>query len=444
MRLAIAAAACTSLGLNLAILSASLLPTHPQEVKHSLKQCCREANLTGLVIFLDCDDLNREDANRTSAILQFVEGFKFLLIIGSQERQRQRERPIVTFEVGQLALVEKRKIWQSYLEPVAADLNGQVERLAAQFNLSPATIKAACLSVKGREDKSEIGEVLWDFCRTQSRPQLEDLAQRIETHATWEDLILPEEKKEILRDILTHVRQQAKVYEEWEFAKQGSRGLGITALFSGQSGTGKTMAAEVLAWELRLDLYRIDLSAVVSKYIGETEKNLRRIFDAAEGGGTILLFDEADALFGKRTQVKDSHDRHANVEVSYLLQRMEAYRGLAILTTNLKDSLDVAFLRRLRFSVDFPFPDTEARMQIWERIFPKGTPTDSLDFKKLSLLNASGGNIRSIALNAAFIAAEAREPVMMKHILQATQNEYVKLGRILTDREIRGWVRAGN
>ena len=177
------------------------------------------------------------------------------------------------------------------------------------------------------------------------------------TAAVWDDLVLPEAQKRLLREIAAHVRQRLKVYETWGFGHRSSRGLGISALFAGPSGTGKTMAAEVLANELRLDLYRIDLSQVVSKYIGETEKNLRRVFDAAEDGGAILLFDEADALFGKRSEVKDSHDRYANIEVSYLLQRMEAYRGLAILTTNMKDALDTAFLRRIRFVVQFPFPE---------------------------------------------------------------------------------------
>jgi SpoVK/Ycf46/Vps4 family AAA+-type ATPase len=199
------------------------------------------------------------------------------------------------------------------------------------------------------------------------------------------------------------------------------------------------MAAEVLAHALDLDLYRIDLSAVVSKYIGETEKNLRRIFDAAEEGGAILLFDEADALFGKRSEVKDSHDRYANIEVSYLLQRMEAYRGLAILTTNLKSALDTAFLRRIRFIVQFPFPDATQRQQIWERIFPRTTPTDGLDYSRLAQLSVAGGNIRNIALNAAFLAAGADGPIRMEHLLQAARNEYAKLERTLTDAEIRGW-----
>jgi SpoVK/Ycf46/Vps4 family AAA+-type ATPase len=243
-----------------------------------------------------------------------------------------------------------------------------------------------------------------------------------------------------LRDIAAHVRQRAKVYEGWGFAGKSGRGLGISALFAGASGTGKTMAADVLARELRLDLYRIDLSSVVSKYIGETEKNLRRVFDAAEAGGAILLFDEADALFGKRSDVKDSHDRYANMEVSYLLQRMEAYRGLAILTTNLKDALDTAFLRRIRFIVRFPFPDATQRAEIWQRIFPSQTPTEDLDVKKLAKLNVAGGNIRNIALNAAFFAADAGEPVGMKHLLRAAQSEYVKLERPLTDAEVKGWV----
>jgi SpoVK/Ycf46/Vps4 family AAA+-type ATPase len=199
------------------------------------------------------------------------------------------------------------------------------------------------------------------------------------------------------------------------------------------------MAGEVLANELRLDLYRIDLSAVVSKYIGETEKNLRRVFDAAETGGAILLFDEADALFGRRSEVKDSHDRYANIEVSYLLQRMEAYRGLAILTTNQKQALDPAFLRRIRFVVQFPFPDNAQRAGIWRRIFPKETPTRDLVPAKLARLNIAGGNIRNIALNAAFLAADDQQPVAMRHIARAARGEYSKLEKPLTDAEIGGW-----
>ncbi len=286
---------------------------------------------------------------------------------------------------------------------------------------------------------STLVEHLWHACLSYARPKLEELAQPIRTQVTWDDLVLPDKEKQILQTITAQVRQRAKVYEKWGFANKGQRGLGISVLFAGSSGTGKTLAAEMLANELHLDLYRIDLSSVVSKYIGETEKNLRRIFDAAEMGGAILLFDEADALFGKRSEVKDSHDRYANMEVAYLLQRMESYRGLAILTSNLKNSLDQAFLRRLRFVVQFPFPDAMQRAEIWQRVFPKLTPTDNLSYQKLAKLNVPGGNIRNIALNAAFLAADADLPVQMQHILQSAQSEYIKLERPLTEAEIKGW-----
>ena len=236
------------------------------------------------------------------------------------------------------------------------------------------------------------------------------------------------------------MRQRNLVYEQWGFSSKSARGLGISALFAGVSGTGKTMAAGIVARELQLDLYRIDLSAVVSKYIGETEKNLRRVFDAAETGGVVLLFDEADALFSKRNDVKDSHDRYANMEVSYLLQRMEAYRGLAILTTNLKDSIDPAFLRRIRFITRFEFPSAAERMQIWQRIFPAQLPTEDLNYRKLSKLNIAGGNIRNIALTAAFLAAEEGSAVKMKHLLESAQSEFAKLERPIPPAEVRGWV----
>jgi SpoVK/Ycf46/Vps4 family AAA+-type ATPase len=200
------------------------------------------------------------------------------------------------------------------------------------------------------------------------------------------------------------------------------------------------MAAEVLARELELDLYRIDLSQVVNKYIGETEKNLRRVFDAADASGAILLFDEADTLFGKRSEVRDSHDRYANIEVGYLLQRMESYRGLAILTTNLKSVLDPSFLRRIRFAVQFPFPDVTQRAEIWRRVFPPQTPLQALDCTRLARLAVTGGNIRAIAMNAAFLAADAGEPVGMTHLLRAAQGECTKLERPLGVSEVAGWV----
>jgi SpoVK/Ycf46/Vps4 family AAA+-type ATPase len=213
-----------------------------------------------------------------------------------------------------------------------------------------------------------------------------------------------------------------------------NRGLGISALFAGESGTGKTMAAEVIANDLELDLYCIDLSGVVSKYIGETEKNLRKLFDAAEDSGAIIFFDEADALFGKRSEIKDSHDRYANIEINYLLQRMESYRGVAILATNMKSALDQAFVRRLRFIVDFPFPGVEERLAIWQHIFPAGTPLEQdFDFGRLARLNLAGGNIHNVAINAAFLAARHNSPVTMPLVLSAARDEFRKLERPAKD-----------
>jgi SpoVK/Ycf46/Vps4 family AAA+-type ATPase len=229
------------------------------------------------------------------------------------------------------------------------------------------------------------------------------------------------------------------VYEEWGFGKRLSRGRGISALFTGPPGTGKTMAAEILAGHLALDLYRIDLSSVVSKYIGETEKNLRKVFDAAERGGAILFFDEADALFGKRTEVKDSHDRHANVEINYLLQRMEEYGGLAILATNRKSDLDPAFLRRIRFLVAFPFPTIDDRRRIWQTVFPPDTPLGPLDYDALARLEVAGGNIRNIAVNAAFLAAADDEAVTMEDVMRAARHEYRKIDKLPGRAEFGGY-----
>ncbi|NEO83621.1 MAG: ATP-binding protein [Spirulina sp. SIO3F2] len=369
------------------------------------------------------------------------------LIILTEQRLTLAHPVVMTFDVVGLQYDEQLDLWQAAWhdgEEPDSFANDVLARLASQFRLSDAMIQTVSTAVREEmiDDGNSQGAVsdrLWEFCRLQARPQLEGLAQRLNVRATWDDLILPEREKTMLHQIMIHVRRQAKVYQQWGFADQNQRGLGLTALFAGASGTGKTTAAEILAHELKLDLFRIDLSAVMSKYIGETEKNLRRIFDAAEVGGAILLFDEADALFGKRTQVKDSHDRHANIEVSYLLQRMEAYQGLAILTTNLKDNLDQAFLRRLRFVLNFPYPKPTERSKIWARVFPRATPTHALDVELLGQLDVTGGNIKAIALNAAFIAAEQDEPVKMKHILAAARMEYLKLGRSLTKAETQYW-----
>lgn len=442
---AIAAAACNALELNLYTLSAYALPSSPAEFEALIRLWEREAILSGSALLLDCDDSDTSDAARERAIAHLSETVSGIVIVSSRERRQLLQRPVVSLDVRKPTTSEQRSAWKNALGTTAQSLNGKVETLVSQFSLSVAAISSASAEVLGQLPPTdmmasdELQTLLWDTCRTQARPRLDDLAQHIEPAATWNELVLPDLQCQVLRDIAIHVKQRATVYETWGFASRGARGLGISALFAGASGTGKTMAAEVLANELRLDLYRIDLSQVVSKYIGETEKNLRRVFDAAEEGGAILLFDEADALFGKRSEVKDSHDRYANIEVSYLLQRMEAYRGLAILTTNLKNALDTAFLRRIRFIVQFPFPDAAQRAEIWRHIFPANTPTEGLDMTRLARLNVTGGNIRNIALNAAFLAADAQEPVRMTHLLRAARSEYTKLEKAPTEAEIGGW-----
>ncbi|MDY6784814.1 MAG: ATP-binding protein [Cyanobacteriota bacterium] len=442
---AIASSICTQLGLQLHALSSYLLLLNPSNIKHTLKLWERQAKTSKLALLIDADELAEGEMGKPSSLPLILRQLSCPTIVTGRDRAVSENRSCATFDIPKPSPGEQLVVWQETLGEKATQLNGFVETLVSQFDLGASTIQTATTLALGSLDDSEpntdtLQTQLWNTCRAQARPQLDELAQPIEPVASWDDLILPEEQLQTLRSIVAHVRRKGEVYHNWEFRGKSERGLGIAALFAGVSGTGKTMAAEVIAKELNLDLYRIDLSAVVSKYIGETEKNLRRIFDAADKGGVVLLFDEADALFGKRSTVKDSRDRYANMEVSYLLQRMEAYRGLAILTTNFKGALDAAFLRRIRFIVKFPFPFAPERQRIWERVFPEAMPRENLSYGKLAQLNMAGGNIRNIALNAAFLAAEEEEAVTMERLLRATKSEYVKLERPLTDVEIRGWV----
>ncbi|HET6976761.1 MAG TPA: AAA family ATPase [Pyrinomonadaceae bacterium] len=447
---AVAAFTCHLCNVPLNLLRAIEIPAAVAEREALSRLWEREAALGSGALLIDCDEIEN-----TRALYSLLENVRGMLIVVSREPVRLWRRRVIRFDVRKPSATEQKLLWQQSLgaiekngeKLVGENLNGDLNLLVSQFSLEAQTISTvSALAVANRtpddasSSESNLLSDLWNSCRTQARSRLDDLAQRIEPFATWDDIVLPESQRRTLRDVAAHVRQRSKVYETWGFAARGDRGLGISAMFAGVSGTGKTMAAEVLANELQLDLYRIDLSQVVSKYIGETEKNLRRVFDAAEEGGAILLFDEADALFGKRTEVRDSHDRYANIEVSYLLQRMESYRGLAILTTNMKSVLDTAFLRRIRFIVHFPFPDMVQRAEIWRRIFPTETPTENLDNSKLARLNVAGGNIRNIALHAAFLAADAGKAVEMRHLLHAARSEYAKLEKPLTDTETANWL----
>jgi len=427
---AVAAASCAAVELRLHALGAADVPAAPAEREALARLWERESVLAGVALLVETAHVEAGEEHRAAAAL--VDDVVGVIFVTGDGLPGAR-RPSVRLELPRPSYPERADAWRHALGPLAAELDGAVEALAAEFDAGPGGVRAAVAAVAGDADPIA---TLRAACRARGRRQLDVLAQRIAPVARWDDLVLPERELETLHEIAAHVRNRTTVHEAWGFAAAGGSGLGVSALFTGPSGTGKTMAAELLARELNLDVYRIDLSRVVSKYIGETEKNLRRVFDAAENGGVILLFDEADALFGKRTEVKDSHDRYANIEVGYLLQRMEAYSGLAILTTNTKDALDPAFLRRLRFVVRFPFPDAAQREEIWRRIYPAAVPTDDLDLERLARLTVSGGSIRGIALNAAFLAADAGEPVRMAHVGRAARTEYVKLEKPAIEAEL--------
>jgi hypothetical protein len=453
---AIASAACAAQGIGLCVMQAADLPPGVADRTSFERLWARDAALGELGLLIAASETDSPETLR--AVAAFAGWARSAVIITAREPLRADAAPIARFDVEKPPRAEQAAIWRRSLAQVsaanedAADrelsplpaLDREIGQLVNQFDFGPAAIAAvsALVIAEGEASSHEIlGDRLWDCCRAQARGRLDDLAQRVVTSAGWRDLVLPADQMDVLQEIVANVRHRNLVYDGWGFAADSARGLGVGALFAGASGTGKTLAAEIMAHELRLDLYRIDLSQVVNKYIGETEKNLRRVFDAAEAAGAVLLFDEADALFGKRSDVKDSHDRYANMEVSYLLQRMESYRGLAILTTNLQQALDPAFRRRLRFVVQFPFPEEAERAEIWRRIFPPSTPTENLDPAHLARLNVAGGNIRNIALGAAFLAAEDRSSVTMAHVLRSTRAEYAKLGRPLTAAEVGEWTR---
>jgi SpoVK/Ycf46/Vps4 family AAA+-type ATPase len=348
----------------------------------------------------------------------------------------------------------RRACWQRGAEEAGSTLAASdLDALAWRFRFTPGqiaeTVAAARRAARWRaarvsstaaspDGARPTADELFAAARAQSGHDLGALARRIEPKYAWRDIVLPPDQLNQLKEICDQARHRHLVFDEWGFGRKLSNGRGLSVLFSGPPGTGKTMSAEVIARELHLDLFKIDLSGIVSKYIGETEKNLNRIFDAAESADAILFFDEADALFGKRSEVQDAHDRYANIETAYLLQKMEEYEGVAILATNLRQNLDEAFMRRLSFIVQFPQPDAASRRLIWGGMWPPQTPlADDVDLDCLSRqFKLSGGNIKNIVLAAAFLAAEEGGPVAMRHLLRAVQREYRKLGRALPEAEL--------
>ena len=427
----VARRAAEELGLNLYRLPADLLPPNAVEMDLLARLWQRESILLPIALYLDAQD----SVEQAPAIRRFLSRMDVngVIFLASRDILEVPGRDLLIQDISKPTSKEQREAWETALGEESSENSAL---LAGQFDLNLSTINRIARSafVDGQISSKDR---IWDECLSCTRPRMEALAQRIDPRATWDQIVIPKSELALLNQISDQVRHRYRVYDVWGFGDKMNRGLGISTLFSGESGTGKTMAAEVLANDLRMSLYRIDLSAVVSKYIGETEKNLRRLFDAAEDGGAILFFDEADSLFGKRSEVKDSHDRYANIEVNYLLQRIETFKGLAILATNTKGALDSAFLRRLRFVVNFPFPGQAERRAIWEKTFPEKMPHEELDFERLAKLNLTGGSIHNIAINAAFISASSGAPLNMPMIFEAARAELRKLERPVNEADFR-------
>jgi len=423
VRRGLAAKAAQRIGRELHEVTPERVPAGSRDLCDLTRLWERETLLLPVLLYADVAEISYEGSAGIDALCEQVRSH---MLVGCREPRPLRSRRLRVIDTPRPTGDEQEALWRELLAGDAATAS----RLASGFDLSQLMIADVVRQV---QHSGAGADGLWAACRAQTRPRLDTLARRIEPAACWDDLVLPGAELALLRHIVDQVRGRGTVLRSWGLAERVTRGSAVTALFAGGSGTGKSLAAEVIAHELDLDMYRIDLAGVVSKYIGETERNLRRVFDAAEEGGALLVFDEADALFGKRSEVKDSHDRYANIEVSYLLARMEDYRGVAILATNQRHALDDAFLRRLRFIVAFPFPGPAERVRLWARAFPAQAPVAELDIERLAKLAASGGMIRNIALNAAFCAAGRGTEVTMALVLEMARIEFRKLERHIND-----------
>lgn len=405
----------------------------------TLRFALRDARLTGAIPFLSGLDVYLDAGVLPGALTALLVEHRGTLITSGAIRWRTAtslgNRPVVEHLFLLPGYAQRRALWSHYLsEPIADTVD--IAALASQFSLDSARIRAAVnnatLSAQRHGRSVPLTEELFAAARDDSTSRLGDLAYKIRPRHGWEDLVLPQEKMTVLREMVAMVRSRPKVLDEWGVIRKLAPSRAVTALFAGEPGTGKTIAAEVIAGDLGLDLYKIDLSSLVDKYIGETEKNLERIFTEAESANAILFFDEADAIFGKRTGVKDAHDRYANVGVSYLLQRMESFDGITILATNLRANLDDAFTRRLHFALDFPFPDAVERLRIWQALFPLDVPVaEELDLAWLAQrFKLAGGSIRNIIVSAAYLAADGGGELTMNHLLHGARRELQKMGRL--------------
>jgi SpoVK/Ycf46/Vps4 family AAA+-type ATPase len=444
----IAEAFCRDLKLPLIIVDTRDLLSSEINFEKAIRLLFRETLLQPAAIYLQhIDKLIGEDTKSVyyqKVLAKAIEEFSFITFLAGEKPwnpgvlSKKHTFLKMVFPIPPYPL--RKRLWKLSLDgqyTVSADVN--IDAFANKFRFTGGQIQDAIAdagnlaAMRCGNGNSEITmEDLHQSCRARSNQKLSAMAQKIVPHYTWADIVLPSDKLQQLKEISNYVKYRPIVYDDWGFGQKLSLGKGLNVLFSGPSGTGKTMAAEIIANELKLDLYKIDLSCVVSKYIGETEKNLAKIFQEAETSNAILFFDEADALFGKRSEVRDSHDRYANIEINYLLQKMEEHEGIAILASNFRKNIDEAFTRRMHFSVDFPFPDENYRLKIWQNIFPFATPiSEDIDFKFLAKrFKISGGNIKNIALHAAFLAAEDSKCVNMDCTIFATKREFQKMGKL--------------
>ena len=448
-RRAMAQAICRELSLPLLVADLDKIRETAVPFRHAMQILCREAVLQPAAVCIENVDSIAEDSLLLDALIDAVSTYSRLTFLSCTRpirfRRKLTRHTFIDQEFGVPSTSERRLLWKKAVSGrncLATDAD--LALLASNFQFTAGQISDSVREARtlARWGKGPVAGIdatdLQKACRNQSTARLSSLAQKIEPRYGWQDIVLPIDQLGQLREICVQARHRDVVYGDWGFERRLSLGRGLNVLFSGPAGTGKTMAAEVIATELGLDLYKIDLSQVVSKYIGETEKNLHQVFQEAKSSYAILFFDEADALFGKRSEVKDAHDRYSNIEIGYLLQKMEEYDGIAILATNLRQNIDEAFGRRLQVIIDFPFPNEEYREMIWAVMFPPECPLgDDVDLAALARqIRVAGGNIKNIALSAAFFAAEEGGVIGMPHLVRASRREYQKLGRIWADSEL--------
>jgi len=457
-RHAAASSLARALGKPYLMLSMANLSLNDLRVDQIVRLAEREALLTGgLVCWDQVDDLLHSDGEselfreRKAFINSLAKGRTIVVLLTTKAWEPARDlhgRPFLQLEFPATNYAARKAAWAAQLNGSNPLSDEELDTLAGRFRLTPGQIQDAvgrALTLMWARDPATGTLQISDIeaaSRNQAQHRLGMLARKLNLRYTWNDIVLPRQQLATLHLICTTVRQRPTVYGDWGFDHKLSLGKGMIALFSGPSGTGKTMAAEIIANDLGLDLYKINLSAVVSKYIGETEKNLERIFSEAQDTDAILFFDEADALFGKRSEVKDAHDRYANIETAYLLQRTEEYNGLVILASNIKKNMDEAFVRRIHFMLDFPFPEEPERLEIWRRTFPALAPlANDIDLPFLARkLKITGGNIRNIILIAAFIAAEEHESIGMRHLVRGASYEFQKMGKMIVEGDFEGYI----